>query len=127
MNQETARQALADIDHLFRPANPEKIKNAIVVCMNATASRPNNQDSITLKLATFVSALSKYPGDLVLNAIERWPHVSKWNPTIKELEDLMNQTGLRQRVLMREALLKAARPPLTGRKAPPNPRLLDFS
>lgn len=85
------------------------IDNVVLVAMISsmyveTARPKGEQIDLELAITVYFDRLSKYPADIVHDALASWPEQSKWWPTWKDLFDLMDWR-YRQRVIIRNALL----------------------
>jgi hypothetical protein len=79
-----------DIDavHLaLTPPDDEMIEQALAILEVQTKRRAEDDQVASLGLRVYVNGLKKYPADVVLEVLRRWPEKSTWAPSWKELFD----------------------------------------
>ena len=72
---------------ICRPARPEKIIMALGKLRIKTAAKDG--DDLEARIAVYAEELGEYPADIVLDALNRWPKMSRWFPTWHELMDII--------------------------------------
>lgn len=86
----------------LRPAPQDDIMRAFVwlgsVCAmknEAKAGSQQEQDQLNkqrnLRYASMIDALMEYPGDLVLDALKRWPTANTWFPEASQIMQMVDK------------------------------------
>lgn len=116
LSPDSARAALNHLAPLYEPASFEALAKSIGALFTLTKARHKGDADMQFSISLYAQELRKFPGDLALQALERWPHQTdgKWWPALAELIALMDDLGNKRRRLTRDALERACNPVRPG-------------
>lgn len=87
VSEQDRERAVSMFEAICRPARPEKIIMALGKLRIKTAAKDG--DDLEARIAVYAEELGEYPADIVLDALNRWPKMSRWFPTWHELMDII--------------------------------------
>lgn len=97
---EQASQALKMVSLAMEPLPAKEMARELSALRSACATRSNAED-IAWASSVYAERLADWPADAVMYALRRWPEKSKWWPTWKDLQDLLEEACADRKVLLR--------------------------
>ena len=92
--------AIDAVQLALTPPDDDMIEKALAILEVQTKRRAEDDQVASLGLRVYVNGLKKYPADVVLEVLRRWPEKSPWAPSWKELfDDLEALTQPRRNLL----------------------------
>jgi hypothetical protein len=114
-----AASALADLEPLLRPIEPERLAREITVGLTVTKSRAGEEADKKILGAVFARQLAEFPADVVAGAFDGWIRCEVWRPAPAEIRERCNRLMRARRSLAFQLRRAAEGAPLDA------PRLAD--
>jgi hypothetical protein len=100
--------ALAILDVALSPAPVEAVAREVTRLRMMTKARAEDATDTKFMAAAYMEELTRYPADIVSDALRFWARNEKWWPAWSELRDLLD-ARVRRRRAMKAALERLAR------------------
>ncbi len=103
--------AIDAVQLALTPPDDDMIEKALAILEVQTKRRAEDDQVASLGLRVFVNGLKKYPTDVVLQVLRRWPEKSPWAPSWKELFDDLEALTQPRRSLLHAVTWSKDKPP----------------